>query len=421
MFIIIVRRAMSATLPLLLAGCAGVPVNQNLTPEVRAQMRSTESYAVVSQSVLALAAGQADASAVSSLDSLAGFDFDTRLQERLQSSLRTVPGTGLRKVQLTKDATDENYAKLYRASTADTVLFVNAGYYLSVDFSSLHVDVRALMYPRQAPLLEQPLQSLEPADAIYRKSIVYVATLPRAAPAPVVNRDRWQSDDAALLRGALEQGIDEVAQALASDLRLNAVAKKNGNSQPQQIGALSGTLLLQRSNGVRHIQLADGQINIVPQVIPLPVPPVVASVAVAEPEVPAPAAPAVEPEPDVMAAAIAAAAAGIEADPCEPGTAASADAPPPPLPVPMYASREGAPDPWLLVMPPPPRSSLPRLRDEVTVQVQPDIRARVVAVLEPQSMVQLVRSERKTDGIWWYVKGVGVRGWVLVPYADAVQ
>lgn len=75
----------------------------------------------------------------------------------------------------------------------------------------------------------------------------------------------------------------------------------------------------------------------------------------------------------------------------------------------------GKPDPAAIVNPPPPKSSLPRLRNAASLHALASKRSATITTLGAGSPVQLMRSVRNAEGDWWYVKAVGESGWILAP------
>lgn len=267
----------SAVIPVLasfvFAGCTHLPATQPVKPEVlsalqpvdvKVGIRQAELYAAFVPSTAA-ATGAAACGAVPGLgillaaacggamgavdasvnatrakaaeesvrplkDELVDVNFDQLMHESLTQSLQSVPGMQLAGIAVTKTVTTEAYEKTFKASTSNAVMFINLDYHMSVDFSTLEVSARGLIYPRGATARKAaklptalPTTPSEPVlalqNATYRSSIIYRAKHPASGDDATKNIAAWKADNARMLKAALQDGIAQSTALLAADLQ----------------------------------------------------------------------------------------------------------------------------------------------------------------------------------------------------------
>ena len=353
-----IRRAvLTALVPLCLAGCAGVPRTQALSREVapslqpidvRVGVKQPELYAAFDPSMAgagaaaacgavpgigillaaacggALGAVDAGVNASRAKDAealvrplkneLVDIRFDQEMTDALRQSLQAVPGLQMAGVNLTKEVGDKPYMATYRASQAGAVMYINIDYHLSVDFSTLEVSARGMVFPRSANARKAAklVADLPPADgtltqtdATYRMDVVYQARLPaRAKAAPAVYIESWKADGARLLRGSLEDGILHVSRALAEDLRRDPAEPAPVLRKVTPPTGGTGELLAEQDGG-QLVRFPNGTLHYSTPAVALAAAPAIAAPTTATPAAPgtgdaapaASAAPAAAPSP----------------------------------------------------------------------------------------------------------------------------
>lgn len=308
----------SAAIPVLasfvFAGCTHLPATQPVKPEVLGALQPVEVKVGVTQTELyaafvrstAAASGAAACGAVPGLgillaaacggamgavdasvnaaraktaeesvrplkDEIVDLNFDQLMRDSLTQSLQSVPGMQLASVDITKTVTTAAYEKTFKASTSNAVMFINLDYHLSVDFSTLEVSARGLIYPRGTAARTAaklppapPATSSEPAlalqNAAYRSSIIYRAKHPGASDDAAKNIAAWKADNARMLKAALQDGIARSAALLASDLQSKHPIYSAATAKVDIPPGLKANLVSQGNTG-QLLRYPDGSIH----------------------------------------------------------------------------------------------------------------------------------------------------------------
>jgi hypothetical protein len=172
-------------------------------------------------------------------DEIVDVNFNQIVTDSLNASLQSVPGMQPTSMTVTNTVNDGAYEEIYRASTANGVMFVNVDYYLTPDFSTLEMAVNAHIFPRSASARkaaklspELPSKDVQGSDranpqekllastnAAYRTVIFYDVKLPRKAETQAEYVAAWKTDGARKLRAGIADGTHQIAQLLAEDLQ----------------------------------------------------------------------------------------------------------------------------------------------------------------------------------------------------------
>jgi hypothetical protein len=305
------RAALPVLISLSLVGCATVPNNKPLSPEVvaaiqpvdlRIGIKQPEIYAAFDPStggagaaaacgaipglgiLLAAACGGAlgavDASVNASRaktadelvrplkDATVDTRFDQVFSAAITKSLQGVPKMQFSGITLTKEVDGKAYEETFRASTSAAVMFVNVDYHVSPDFSTLEVSARGLVFPRSATARtaaklapELPAPGKEPVlalgNAAYRVDVAYHAKLPVQAAAPADYVSVWKADNAQLLRAGLNEGAAQVGRLLAEDLQRVPGAERPVLGKADAGKGIKADLLAE-SNGGQLMRLPTG-------------------------------------------------------------------------------------------------------------------------------------------------------------------
>ncbi|MGJ3703211.1 hypothetical protein [Variovorax sp. AFSI2.2] len=307
--------AIPVLVSLVFTGCTHLPATQPVQPEVLAAMQPVEVKVGISQSELyaafvrsnAAASGAAACAAVPGLgillaaacggamgavdasvnatrakaaeesvrplkDEMVDMKFDQLMNESLAQALQSVSGMQVANVAVTKVVNTQAYEKTFTAATSNAVMFVNVDYHMSVDFSTLEVSARSLLYPRgtsartaakqPATLSTTPSEPvLAPKNAVYRSSIVYRAKHPAASADATKNIEAWKADNARMLKTALQDGITQAGALLAADLQRKYPAYEATTAKADAGNGLKANLVSQ-SNGGRLLRYPDGSLNL---------------------------------------------------------------------------------------------------------------------------------------------------------------
>ncbi|HXA46872.1 MAG TPA: hypothetical protein VNW52_04525 [Burkholderiaceae bacterium] len=171
-------------------------------------------------------------------DEIVDVNFNQIVTDSLKESLKSVPGMQPTSMTVTNTVNDGVYEEIYRASTANGVMFVNVDYYLTADFSTLEMAVNAHIFPRSAAArkaaklsAELPTKDVQGSDraspqekqlassnAAYHSLIFYDIKLPRKAETKAEYVEAWKTDGARKLRTSIADGTHQIARLLAEDL-----------------------------------------------------------------------------------------------------------------------------------------------------------------------------------------------------------
>jgi len=321
--------AIPVLVSLVFTGCTHLPATQPVQPEVLAAMQPVEVKVGISQSELyaafvrsnAAASGAAACAAVPGLgillaaacggamgavdasvnatrakaaeesvrplkDEIVDIKFDQLMNESLAQALQAVPAMQIANVAVTKVVNTQAYEKTFSAATSNAVMFVNVDYHMSVDFSTLEVSARSLLYPRGtaartaakqpatlAPTPSEPLLAVK--NAVYRSSIFYQAKHPSAGTDATKNIEAWKADNARMLKTALQDGITQAGAMIAADLQRKYPAYEPATAKAEGGNSLKVNLVSQ-GNGGRLLRYPDGSLHL--EAVPImvaaaPVPP----------------------------------------------------------------------------------------------------------------------------------------------------
>jgi hypothetical protein len=154
---------------------------------------------------------------------LIDYDFEQNSLEAVKLASSKVNWLSANGIAFTKDATDENFAKLMDVSSASQIMYNNFDYAFSGDFKALNVGLRTTVVPKSVPLPdEKAAERLSYKKAAYYGKWIYTAYLPSPNKEARINAERWAENHGALARDALNKGIVQVTQDLVSDLQKDA-------------------------------------------------------------------------------------------------------------------------------------------------------------------------------------------------------
>jgi hypothetical protein len=312
MFNPVLRRLVLPTiLSVALVGCANVPTDNPLTkehaaairpvdlqigikqPEIYAAFEPSTGGAVAAATCGAIpgigillaaacggAAGAIDASVNAARaktadeqvrpvkDAVLDQNFDQLFSQAISKSLVDSPKLQFAGTNLTKTVDPKSYEKIFRASTANSVMFVDVDYRLSVDFSTLEVFVRGTVIPRSPaartaaglpPELPapDPKTALNLNGAVYQFNLTYLGKLPIQAPSSEGYIAAWKANNGELLKLAMKDSATQAGFLLAEDIQREPNSKRTVLGQADTGRGFKGELLAER-NGGQLIRLPQG-------------------------------------------------------------------------------------------------------------------------------------------------------------------
>lgn len=231
-----------AAVALCLSACASRP-NNHIDADARSYLKTVDTVLVVTQSEIgteinhskvgtatgggalgalidisidASRAGKAEELIIPIRDKLLDFDFAAVLEEDLESTLATIDIERLADVALVRGVDSGFMQNTVQETSADAVMFVDATYNVSADFSNMIVITDVKIFPANAELIkfaEKPdddAKLTELSDNIYRNTF----------------RTEYQMVDIgkrnANAEGAAELSADELTNALSEASKLMA-------------------------------------------------------------------------------------------------------------------------------------------------------------------------------------------------------
>jgi hypothetical protein len=170
---------------------------------------------------------------------LADLDIAALLSESLARSLQALPNVKVASWRLMKKPSGSAAEDVYRASTANAVLFIRLDHYLSADFSAFEISTDSQLFARSlaarnaAGLNNVPagsadaLPALVPTNAVYRSTVIYHADLPRQTDDSLAGHAAtWRADRARLIRAAVEDGRVQLPPLLAEEFQRPNTARR---------------------------------------------------------------------------------------------------------------------------------------------------------------------------------------------------
>lgn len=223
---------------------------------------------------------------------LAGHDFDGVFQREIERVTAQWPELGPRPPTVIKDASTEKLEAALAASAGRT-LFISGRYALTRECDKLIVaSSTSLFRPKKRRRGDpNPKPPLDLENASYFNSQLAEYALAGAGTDVDANRAAWLSNDAALLRRALAEGIAAVADLVALDLSATGDPPGQHPRYRERIKGKNGYArgyVLDQKGGGRIVRMDTGELKLVASLVPAPSP---AAAPVVEPSA-VPAAPA---------------------------------------------------------------------------------------------------------------------------------
>ncbi len=149
--------------------------------------------------------------------------------EKMKLKLQTIDWLKVKEVSLANSATNKMYDVYYSLSKASTVLFITAYYSFSENFRTLKITCSVKLFPKDAHLKSFALSwSDDEESSIRDNNCIYKTIIEHDKPLGKEVADKeaaillWSSDNASLLREAINSGISEIAEMIATDLSMIA-------------------------------------------------------------------------------------------------------------------------------------------------------------------------------------------------------
>ncbi|WP_348675107.1 hypothetical protein [uncultured Abyssibacter sp.] len=181
--------------------------------------------AVVDASVNSTRAKTAEERVADIRNAILGFDFETTMQGHLDSSLTEVTWLHARPVEvLTNAQSSDDLDRLLRKETGDVHLFVSADYSIDAELNAARVSLEVIAVPRSKTVREISGWTADRPPYVVRRTAIYQNTISYAAYMGLTSSDveereeHWIDNQGALLKKALETGINNVVRTLIVDL-----------------------------------------------------------------------------------------------------------------------------------------------------------------------------------------------------------
>lgn len=158
-------------------------------------------------------------------DALDDIKYQQSFTETMKLKLQSVGWLKISEVSLANSATDNMYDVYYSTSKAGTVLFITTKYSFSDDFKALKIVSSLKLFPKDENLKSFALSwsandevMVKDNNCLYKNVIRIENPLNQEVTSKEAAILLWANNNAALLRQALESGINEITALIATDL-----------------------------------------------------------------------------------------------------------------------------------------------------------------------------------------------------------
>lgn len=170
---------------------------------------------------------------------LAGFGFEKRMREQLESVVMASPWLGARDFELEQGYHAAKVERVLNESDTRQMLLLRVAYQMSYRFDRLTVRMQASMLVRQIPRGEYSDARLKGDYIPYRLTFEAVAALPDADRKDrKANRDRWVANHGALARSALQAEADWITARFAETLAQDEAQSASWRNRNDRVGRL---------------------------------------------------------------------------------------------------------------------------------------------------------------------------------------
>lgn len=256
--IYLVTLIMMLVVSLSIVGCATVPLNRNLSPDSPLASQPTDVVIGIRQNrinamfyqsqvsnlmlgglIPALIDAGVNQSRSKSAEeqveplraALVGFDFDGLAQKSAEQALSSITLLQAQPVKFTKEVTNDKYAALMDASTAQRLMYLNYDYLMSPDFAGVRVGLFAILKPKTPSGSGTAVERMGLNDSLFHKNYVTEMYL-QTPPDDIAERiSVWSANNGAIVKQGLEWGISTVTKLLQKDLDTPTVDLAAGRMQ----------------------------------------------------------------------------------------------------------------------------------------------------------------------------------------------
>ncbi|NKB80941.1 MAG: hypothetical protein GKS05_03400 [Nitrospirales bacterium] len=165
-------------------------------------------------------ADDAEATIESLRDILIDYDFGKALHTALVPKLSSVPWVNIQEIDIAYDK-KENFAnELLQKEGNDSLMVVTSSYSLNADFTTLKVQAVLTMYSNLHRSQDggKHERNLEEAT-VYKNSVSNTYRGPNDTSSQEVIIKQWSENDGTLIKTALQESIENVANLLVNDLK----------------------------------------------------------------------------------------------------------------------------------------------------------------------------------------------------------
>lgn len=180
-------------------------------------------------------------------NALAGYNYNTAVNQRLTQSLRSIPWLHLNKTQFSGVLTDNQKKSMVEQleRVNDAMMFVNLYYKLSPLMDTMEIMVDVEIYTKVAP---RPLK-------IYNNSFFYLERIEHSTGLPKANAIAWSSNGAARTKNAMNTAIPLLTQVIMADIQDPGI--QPNNELPTNIRCIYGQGFAGRLSGYLEKKIGD--------------------------------------------------------------------------------------------------------------------------------------------------------------------
>ena len=154
-------------------------------------------------------------------DVLLDYDFGQALESSLTPHLSSISWLKVQKVDIVYENKEEPIKNLLIQEQTEFLMIIDPSYSVASDFSALVVEATLTLYsnPHQGKD-EVEKNSVSPEDTLsYKNMVSYRYALPSPATDPEVAIAEWSKDQGALIKKALQKGVENISWQLIEGLK----------------------------------------------------------------------------------------------------------------------------------------------------------------------------------------------------------
>ena len=204
-------------------------------------------------------------------DAAADIHFDHRAADALAGALRA-EGMAVARTTMLKNSDERAHEAAFFASSAGSLMYLEAIYRVTGDFSRLAVRAKTQVFARAtaARRLIKTAESdetdrlmgtlLATSNAVYWVDFVYEARLPVPGSNADENAALWAANEGRLVRAAILEGVAQLGRVTAHDFGTRLWAGEKELSETQTLEGTKAWLVEQVDDRRRLLRLHDGSL-----------------------------------------------------------------------------------------------------------------------------------------------------------------